>query len=61
MKLFLNKGKSVAEHAVFVVALPSYGNAGQLAVDAMIATLNSHVVRIGCIESKDVLPLTGCT
>jgi hypothetical protein len=63
MKLFW-KGtadKALAEQCSLCIALPSYGNAGQMAADCVLSSSSSGMSwsKVGSVLSEDLVPMTG--
>eukprot|EP00600_Ochromonadales_sp_CCMP1393_P006424 CAMPEP_0174970166 /NCGR_PEP_ID=MMETSP0004_2-20121128/9214_1 /TAXON_ID=420556 /ORGANISM="Ochromonas sp., Strain CCMP1393" /LENGTH=90 /DNA_ID=CAMNT_0016219831 /DNA_START=71 /DNA_END=340 /DNA_ORIENTATION=- len=62
MKIFYKEGESIPQNCDCIVALPSTGNVGQIAMDSIIATLSSSgtsLRRVGNIETDLVMPMVG--
>jgi predicted ATP-grasp superfamily ATP-dependent carboligase len=60
MQLFLtDESAPLPVGGVVVVAFPSAGNVGQMAMDQLLATLGQEAARVGSIESCHLLPISG--
>lgn len=59
MELFLHEGISLPSEFTLFVSIPSpnAGNVGLMSIDCLLSSLSMR--RIGCIESKYLIPITG--
>lgn len=61
MNVFFEPGHSVDEESLYLLGVPGQGNVGQMAIDAMLATLFEvgRAVLIGRVESEFLMPMYG--